>query len=109
MACIALVGLTYKWVSVASSLSRDCSAMDAAAQRMPETDGSPCREAERLFAELRSALKRVVEIQSCQIAALKLGDRRVSGFEEEIRVALSAWQHSRRAYVEHVLDHGCSS
>jgi hypothetical protein len=79
------------------------------AWRMPEPNGSPCPEAERLFAELRTALKRVVEIQSCQIAALKLGDRRVSGFDEEIRVALWAWQQSRRAYVEHVLDHGCSS
>ena len=83
--------------------------MDAPAWPMPEPNGSKCPEAERLFAELRAALKRVVEIQSSQIAAVQLGDRRVSGFDEEIRVALWAWQHSRRAYVEHVLDHGCSS
>ena len=76
---------------------------------MPEYNESKCSEAKRMFVELQTALKRVVEIQSYQIAAVKLGDGRVSGFDEEIRVAMWAWHHARQAYVEHVLDHGCSS
>ena len=62
-----------------------------------------------MFVELQTALKRVVEIQNYQIAAVKLGDRKASGFDEEIRVAMWAWHHARQAYVQHVLDHGCSS
>ena len=89
--------------------SRDRPAMDAPARPSRSLMGSICPEAERLFTELTNSLKRVVEIQSCQIAAVQLGDRRVSGFDEEIRIALRAWRLSRRAYVQHVLDHGCSS
>ena len=76
---------------------------------MPECNESTCSEAKRLFAELLTALRRVVEIQSFQIAAVKLGDRGDSGFDEEIRVAIWAWHHARQAYVEHVFDHGCNS
>ena len=76
---------------------------------MPEPYGSTCQEAERLFMELRTALKRVVEVQSCQIASLKSEGGQVPGSDEDIRVAIWAWQHARHAYVEHVLDHECSS
>ena len=76
---------------------------------MPEPNGSTCQEAERLFKELKTALKRVVEVQSCQIAALKSEGGQVVGFDEEIRVAIWAWQHARHAYMEHVLVHECSS
>ncbi len=49
---------------------------------MPESNESTCSEQERLFAELTSALKNVVEIQSSQIAAVQLGDGKVSEFDE---------------------------
>jgi hypothetical protein len=41
--------------------------------------------------------------------ALASGDGQESRFEEEIRVALSAWQDARRAYMRHVINHGCRS
>ena len=75
---------------------------------MPE-DHAECGEQERLFAELTHALRNVVEIQGSQIAAVKLGDRDISRFDEEIRVALRAWQRARHIYIWHVLDHGCRS
>ena len=76
---------------------------------MPETNESTCAEQERLFAELTSALRNVVEIQSSQIAAIQLGDRKVSEFDEEIRIALGAWHKARHVYMQHILDHGCRS
>ena len=68
-----------------------------------------CIQQERLFAELKHTLGNLVEMQSLQLAALAVGDLDVSRFEEEIRVALWAWQHARHAYIQHVLDHGCRS
>ena len=66
-----------------------------------------CAEQERLHAELSHALRAVVEIQSSQIAAVKLGDKCISHFEEEIGVAVNAWQNARRAYIRHCAEHGC--
>jgi hypothetical protein len=39
----------------------------------------------------------------------QIGGRKTLGFDEEIRVAMWAWQHARQPYVQHVLDHECSS
>ena len=74
---------------------------------MSEPNEAECAEEKRLLAEMTHALGSLVEIQSSQMATLALGDRKVSLFEEEIRVVLSAWQHARHAYIQHVLDHGC--
>jgi len=68
-----------------------------------------CEENERLFERLTCALRCVIEMQGCQIAAVKLGDRKTGKFDQEIRVALQAWQDARSAYLQHVLDHGCRS
>jgi hypothetical protein len=76
---------------------------------MPESKVSTCSEEERLFAELTSALKKIVEIQSSQIAAIQLGDRKVSEFDEEICIAVRAWHEARHVYMQHILDHGCRS
>jgi hypothetical protein len=84
--------------------------MDVPAQLlMSESNEYTCSEEKRLYAELRHAFGCFVEMQSLQISALALGDREVSRFEEEIRVALSALQDARHAYVRHVLNHGCRS
>ena len=56
-----------------------------------------CAEEKRLFAKLSHTLGSLVEIQSSQMAALAMGDRQISRFEEEIRVAICAWQHARHA------------
>jgi hypothetical protein len=66
-----------------------------------------CAERERLHAELSQALRAVVEIHGSQIAALQLGDTRTSHFEEEILIAVDAWQGARRAYIRHCTEHGC--
>jgi hypothetical protein len=66
-----------------------------------------CPEQARLHAELSHAIRAVVEIQSSQIAAVRLGDTRTSHFEEEIRIAVKAWQSARRAYMQHCAEHGC--
>ena len=77
---------------------------------MPEANhDAECAEQERLFAELTRSLRNVVEIQSSQIAALKLGERDTSTFDEEIRIALGAWHKARHVYMQHILDHGCCS
>ena len=70
---------------------------------------SACSEEKSLFTELKSALKNVVEIQSSQMAAIHLGDRKVSKLDEEIRIALRAWHKTRYVYMRHILDHGCRS
>ena len=82
--------------------------MDAPAS-MPESNETECVQQERLFAEVKQALGNLVKVQSLQMAALALGNRKVSRFNQEIRVALRAWQHARHAYLQHVLDHGCRS
>jgi hypothetical protein len=74
---------------------------------MPETKQPECAEQKRLYEELTLATKAVVEIQSSQIAALQLGDRRVSHFEEEIDSVVRAWKHARKAFMQHITDHGC--
>ena len=76
---------------------------------MPESSDVECHEEKRIFAEMRRALGYLVEMQSLQMAALALGETKVSRFEEEIRVALWTWEHARHAYIRHVLDHGCRS
>ncbi len=74
---------------------------------MPECNESTCSEGKRLFAELTNALKEFVEIQSSQMAALQLGDRKVSEFDEELRIALRGWHKARHIYMQRVMDHGC--
>jgi hypothetical protein len=76
---------------------------------MPKCNESTCSEGKRLFAELKSTLKYLVEIQSSQIAAIQFGDRKVSEFDEEIRIALRVWHKARHAYMQHILNHGCGS
>jgi hypothetical protein len=76
---------------------------------MPEWNAAECADENRLFAELRNTLGSLVQIQRSHMEALALGDGQESRFEEEIRVALSAWQDARRAYMRHVMDHGCRS
>jgi len=76
---------------------------------MQECNEPTCSEEERLFAELTSALKKVVEIQSSQMAAIQSGDRTVSAFDEEIKITLRAWHRARHVYMQHILDHGCRS
>jgi hypothetical protein len=66
-----------------------------------------CPEQKRLHEELSQALRVLVELQGSQIAAVKLGDKRTTRFEEEIRTALNAWQSARRAYLQHCAEHGC--
>lgn len=66
-----------------------------------------CAEQARLHAELSQALRAVVEIHGSQMAALQLGDTRTSHFEEEILIAVDAWQSARRAYIRHCTKHGC--
>ena len=76
---------------------------------MPDSSGSTCSEKEWLFAELKIALKNIVEIQSSEMAAIQLGDRKLSEFNKEIPVALKAWHKARYIYMQHILDHGCRS
>ena len=76
---------------------------------MPESNEAECADENRLFGELRHALGSLVEIQRSHMEALALGDAQASRFEEKIRVALSAWQDARRAYMRHVMGHGCRS
>ena len=68
-----------------------------------------CAEQASLFSELTRALRKLLDIQCSQMAALKLGDTRVSDFEKEIGVALWTMEHARQAYMQHVMDHGCRS
>ena len=58
-----------------------------------------CQEQERLLADLAQATRDLLEMQQSQIAALKLGDRRIGRFDEEIAVALRVWKQARRAYM----------
>jgi hypothetical protein len=76
---------------------------------MPECNQSTCSEGKRLFAALTNALNELVEIQSSQMAALQLGDRKVSEFDEELRITLRAWYKARHVYLQHIMDHGCGS
>ena len=76
---------------------------------MSECNEFTCSEGKRLFAELTDALKDLVEIQSSQMTALQLGDRKVFEFDEELRIALRAWYKARHVYMRHILDHGCGS
>ena len=76
---------------------------------MPEPNEASCTEEKRLFAELKCTLGTLMEIQRAHMDALAVGDGQVSRFEEEIRLALSAWQHARYAYMRHISDHGCRS
>lgn len=73
------------------------------------TKTEKCAEQEHLFTELARALATLVEIQRLQMAALAAGEKETSRFDEEIQVALSAWQRARHAYMRHVIDHGCRS
>ena len=76
---------------------------------MPESNEAECAEEKRLFMELGRTLGSLVEIQRSHMEALTFGEDQVSRLEGEIRVALSARQDARHAYVRHVLDHGCRS
>jgi hypothetical protein len=76
---------------------------------MPESNAAECADEKRLFTELRNTLGSLVQIQRSHMEALASGDGQESRFEEEIRIALSTWQDSRRAYVRHVMGHGCRS
>ena len=76
---------------------------------MPESTETECADEDRLFAELRRTLGSLVEIQHSHMEALAAGAGQESRFEEEIRIALSAWQDARHAYVRHVSNHGCRS
>jgi hypothetical protein len=101
------VASEYEWAAIArlpdSRSSRDRLAVDAPSPSpMPESDeteGVQCVQQERLFAELKHTLGSLVEMQSLQMAALALGDQKVSRFEEEIRVALWAWRHARNDLI----------
>ena len=77
------------------------------ANAMPGSNEAECAEEKRRFAELRHTLGSLVEIQRSHMEARALGDGQVSRFEEDIRVALCAWQHARHAYLQHIFDHGC--
>ena len=74
---------------------------------MPEPKDQECAEQERLFVELKHALATLVETQSAQMVAVAVGDRQTSALDQEIHIALSAWQHARCACMRHVMDHGC--
>jgi hypothetical protein len=74
-----------------------------------ESNEAECADEKRLFVELRNSLGSLVQIQRSHMQALASGDGQESRFEEEIRVALSAWQDARRAYMLHVINHGCRS
>ena len=76
---------------------------------MPESNGVGCAEEKRLFVELKHTLGSLVEIQRAHMDALSSEDGQVSRFEDEIRVALSAWQNTRYAYMRRISDHGCRS
>ena len=76
---------------------------------MPESNASECPEQDRLCVNLRHALGSLVEMQSSQMAAITSGNQKGSKFDEEIRIALQAWEHARYVYIRHVLDHGCRS
>jgi hypothetical protein len=76
---------------------------------MSESNEAECADENRLFVELRRTLGSLVEIQHSHMEALASGDGQESRFEEEIGIALSAWQDARHAYVQHVSNHGCRS
>jgi hypothetical protein len=56
-----------------------------------------CAEEKRLFAELRHTLESLVEMQRSHTEALALGDGHASRFEEDIGVALWAWERGHAA------------
>ena len=76
---------------------------------MPESTETECADENHLFLELKRTLGSLVEIQHSHMEALASGAGQESRFEEEIGIALSAWQDARRAYVRHVSNHGCRS
>jgi hypothetical protein len=76
---------------------------------MPESNTAECADENRLFLELKRTLGSLVEIQHSHLEALASGYSKESRFEEEISIALSAWQDARHAYVLHVSNHGCRS
>jgi hypothetical protein len=67
-----------------------------------------CEEQKQLSAEISQALRAVIEIHCSQMAAVVLGDRKVKQFEEELGLAIRAWKRTRKAYMDHILDHQCS-
>jgi hypothetical protein len=68
-----------------------------------------CDEQRRLSSGLSQAIRYVIEMQSSQIAAVRLGDTRTERFEEEINAAIQAWKRARKLYMEHLRDHGCAT
>ncbi len=66
-----------------------------------------CVAEKRLLAQVVEAFGHLIEIQGCQVAALGLGDRDLSRFEEEVELVLQSWKHALRAYIQHVQDHRC--
>ena len=97
------------WRASAVRSQAGCLAADARPYVMPEPNEAGCAEEKRLFAQLRHTLGSLVEIQRSHMDALAVGDGQVSRFEEEIRIALSAWQNARYSYMRHISDHGCRS
>ena len=70
-------------------------------------DRHECTEERRLFVKLSNAWADLFEMQSLQLAALWLHDRKIGRFDEESTAAVSAWTRARKNYMEHLRKHGC--
>jgi hypothetical protein len=66
-----------------------------------------CSEHDRLLEELSQAIDFLVKSQASHATVLRITGCGTTGYEEDLSVATSAWTVARRAFVQHVMEHGC--
>jgi hypothetical protein len=68
---------------------------------------SDCIEHRRLLNELAQAIDLLVKTQASHAIVLRTTGSATTGYEEDLTVAAAAWTVARRAFTQHVMEHGC--
>jgi hypothetical protein len=66
-----------------------------------------CAEHQRLLHELSQAIDLLVQTQVAHATVMRTTGLTKTGYEEDLIVAAASWTMARRAFAQHVMEHGC--
>lgn len=76
-------------------------------RRVSVRTSTGCTEHQRLLHELSQAIDQLVQTQVAHATVVRTTGLTKTGYEEDLIVAAAAWTVARRAFAQHVMEHGC--
>lgn len=66
-----------------------------------------CTEHHRLLDALCEAIERLVKVQASHATVKRTTGSDTTGYEEDLVAAATRWTTARKAFEQHVMEHGC--